>query len=36
MTATTTAPTTHTLDVPGAKLTYDIRRNERAPSCPCS
>jgi pimeloyl-ACP methyl ester carboxylesterase len=23
-----TAPTTHTLDVPGAVLTYDIRRNE--------
>ena len=30
MTTTTTAePTTHTLDVPGATLTYDVRRNEQ-------
>jgi pimeloyl-ACP methyl ester carboxylesterase len=28
MTTTTIEPTTHTLDVPGAILTYDIRRNE--------
>ena len=28
MAATTTEPTTHTLDVPGVTLTYDIRRNE--------
>jgi pimeloyl-ACP methyl ester carboxylesterase len=28
MTATATEPTTRTLDVPGATLTYDIRRNE--------
>ena len=28
MTATTTEPTTRTLDVPGATLTYEIRRNE--------
>lgn len=27
-TTTTTAPTTHTLEVPGATLTYDIRRNQ--------
>src|SRR2546427_7513443 len=26
-TATASTPTTHTLDVPGAVLTYDIRRN---------
>lgn len=25
---TMTEPTTHTLDVPGATLTYDIRRND--------
>ena len=30
MSATTTAPTTQTLDVPGATLTYDIRRNEQS------
>ena len=31
MTATTTAePTTHTLDVPGATLTYEVRRNEQS------
>ncbi|MEX1170574.1 MAG: alpha/beta hydrolase [Chloroflexota bacterium] len=31
MTTTTTAePTTHTLDVPGATLTYDVRRNEQS------
>ena len=30
MTTTTTAgPTTHSLDVPGATLTYDLRRNEQ-------
>jgi pimeloyl-ACP methyl ester carboxylesterase len=28
MTATTTQPTTQTLDAPGARLTYDIRRND--------
>jgi pimeloyl-ACP methyl ester carboxylesterase len=28
MTQTMAAPTTHTLEVPGAVLTYDIRRNE--------
>ena len=28
MTATTTQLTTHTLDVPGATLTYDVRRND--------
>lgn len=28
-TTTTTEPTTHTLDVPGATLTYDVRRNEQ-------
>lgn len=28
-TTTTTEPTTHTLDVPGATLTYDMRRNEQ-------
>jgi pimeloyl-ACP methyl ester carboxylesterase len=27
-TATATAPITHTLDVPGATLTYDVRRND--------
>jgi pimeloyl-ACP methyl ester carboxylesterase len=27
VTATATAPTTKTLDVPGARLTYDVRRN---------
>ncbi|MGA7098534.1 MAG: alpha/beta hydrolase, partial [Acidimicrobiia bacterium] len=27
MTTTTSEPTTHTLEVPGATLTYDIRRN---------
>ena len=27
MTTTTTEATTHTLEVPGATLTYDIRRN---------
>jgi pimeloyl-ACP methyl ester carboxylesterase len=29
-----TEPTTHTLDVPGAVLTYDIRRNETATEPP--
>ena len=29
MTTTMTEPTTHTLDVPGATLTYDIRRNDQ-------
>ncbi len=33
MTATTTEPTTRTLEVPGATLTYDLRRNE-APTDP--
>jgi pimeloyl-ACP methyl ester carboxylesterase len=28
VTTTTKAPTTHSLDVPGATLTYDVRRNE--------
>ena len=28
MTATMTEPTTHTLDVPGATLTYDVRTND--------
>lgn len=28
-TTTTTEPTTHTLEVPGATLTYDVRRNEQ-------
>ena len=28
MTATTTEPTTRTLDAPGATLTYDVRRND--------
>jgi pimeloyl-ACP methyl ester carboxylesterase len=28
VTATTTQPTTQTLDVPGARLTYDVRRND--------
>jgi hypothetical protein len=27
VTTTITEPTTHTLDVPGATLTYDVRRN---------
>jgi pimeloyl-ACP methyl ester carboxylesterase len=30
VTTTTTERTTQTLDVPGAKLTYDIRRNDRS------
>jgi pimeloyl-ACP methyl ester carboxylesterase len=34
VTTTTTAATTHTLDVPGATLTYDVRRNE-ATTEPC-
>src|SRR6266540_2906915 len=29
-TTTTTEPTTRTLDVPGATLTYDVRRNEQS------
>ena len=29
-TTTTAEPTTHTLDVPGATLTYDVRRNEQS------
>lgn len=29
-TTTTTEPTSHTLDVPGATLTYDVRRNEQS------
>jgi pimeloyl-ACP methyl ester carboxylesterase len=29
-TTTTSEPTTHTLDVPGATLTYDVRRNEQS------
>ena len=28
MTTRTTQMTTHTLDVPGATLAYDVRRNE--------
>ena len=28
MTTTMTEPTTHTLEVPGAVLTYDVRRND--------
>jgi pimeloyl-ACP methyl ester carboxylesterase len=31
MGGTTTAPTTRTLDVPGATLTYDVRRNGASP-----
>jgi pimeloyl-ACP methyl ester carboxylesterase len=30
LTTTTTQPTTHTLDVPGATLTYDVQRNEQS------
>ncbi|MGC2240526.1 MAG: alpha/beta hydrolase [Acidimicrobiia bacterium] len=30
MTTTTSEPTTHTLEVPGAMLTYDIRRNHES------
>jgi pimeloyl-ACP methyl ester carboxylesterase len=30
MPATATQPTTHTLDVPGAVLTYDVRRNDES------
>ena len=33
-TSTTAEPTTHTLDVPGATLTYDIRRNEQSAEPP--
>jgi pimeloyl-ACP methyl ester carboxylesterase len=33
-TTTTIEPTTHTLDVPGATLTYDIRRNEQTTEPP--
>jgi pimeloyl-ACP methyl ester carboxylesterase len=33
-TTTTVEPTTHTLDVPGASLTYDVRRNEEATEPP--
>ena len=29
-TSTTAEPTTHVVDVPGATLTYDIRRNEQS------
>ena len=35
MTTTTTAePTTHTIEVPGATLTYDVRRNEQTTEPP--
>jgi pimeloyl-ACP methyl ester carboxylesterase len=34
MTATTTEPTTQTLDAPGATLTYDIRRNDESTEPP--
>jgi pimeloyl-ACP methyl ester carboxylesterase len=34
MTATTTERTTHSLDVPGATLTYDIRRNDASTEPP--
>jgi pimeloyl-ACP methyl ester carboxylesterase len=34
MTATTTKPTTQTLDAPGATLTYDIRRNDESTEPP--
>ncbi|HEY7591492.1 MAG TPA: alpha/beta hydrolase [Candidatus Limnocylindrales bacterium] len=34
MTTTTTQTTTRTIDVPGATLTYDVRRNERSPEPP--
>ena len=34
MTATTTDVTTQTLDVPGARLTYDVRRNEASAAPP--
>ena len=30
MTGTTTLPTTETLEVPGARLTYDVRRNDQS------
>ncbi len=30
-TSATTEPTSHTLDVPGARLTYDVRRNDASP-----
>ncbi len=30
MTATATAPSTQTLEVPGARLTYDVRRNDKS------
>ena len=30
MTATATVPTTETLEVPGARLTYDVRRNDQS------
>jgi pimeloyl-ACP methyl ester carboxylesterase len=33
-TTTTAGPTTHTLDVPGATLTYDVRRNEQTTELP--
>ncbi len=36
MTATTTQPTTTMLDVPGATLAYDVRRNEASTEPPCS
>ena len=33
---TMTEPTTHTLDVPGAVLTYDVRRVDSSTPLPCS
>ena len=30
-----TEPTTHTLDVPGAVLTYDVRRNDASTASRC-
>ena len=30
MTATATVPTTETLEVPGARLSYDVRRNDES------
>ncbi len=35
MTTTMTEPTTHTLDVPGAVLTYDVRRGRLPPRRRC-
>ncbi|HEY9349545.1 MAG TPA: hypothetical protein VIP75_02545, partial [Acidothermales bacterium] len=34
MTTTTSEPTTRTLEVPGATLTYDVRRNDESTELP--